>query len=208
MFLIEDFLHLPPVSTTPVVQLELRISPRIFEKIRNGPNGIIRCTLSCEYLREFSKKFETPALNGIIRGFGELIFVENLKSKISWHCPFKYVFHIRTVCNVGFSLHHAVINISSQEGKILWNKIGHGLVKHTNVLLALLRQQQYFSRFVFMIYFSCSISVILMNIIPSACYVFQFRLNVTCFFKSCNEDEVFYLYCCPRKKTNFRFLSE
>jgi hypothetical protein len=140
------------------VHLELRISPRIFEKIRN------------------------PGPNGIIRGFGELIHVENLKSKISWHCPFKYVFHIRTVCNVGFSLHHhAVINISSQEGKILWNKIGHGLLKHTNVLLALIRQQQYFSRFVFMIYFSCSISVILMNIIPSACYVFQFCLNVICF---------------------------
>jgi hypothetical protein len=30
-FLIEDFFHLPPVSTTPVVHLELRISPRIFE---------------------------------------------------------------------------------------------------------------------------------------------------------------------------------
>ncbi len=36
-FLIEDFFHLPPVSLTPVVNLELRISPRIFEKIRNGP---------------------------------------------------------------------------------------------------------------------------------------------------------------------------
>ncbi len=40
-FLIEDFFHLPPVSTTPVVNLELRIFPRIFEKIRNGPNGIL-----------------------------------------------------------------------------------------------------------------------------------------------------------------------
>ncbi len=35
IFLIEDFFHLPPVST------ELRISPRIFEKIRNGLNGIL-----------------------------------------------------------------------------------------------------------------------------------------------------------------------
>jgi hypothetical protein len=41
-FLIEDFLHLPPVSLTPVANLELRISPRIFEKIRNDPNGILR----------------------------------------------------------------------------------------------------------------------------------------------------------------------
>jgi hypothetical protein len=39
IFLIEDFSHLPPVSTTLVVNLWLRISPRIFEKIRNGFNG-------------------------------------------------------------------------------------------------------------------------------------------------------------------------
>ncbi len=32
---------LPPVSLMPVVHLDLRISPRIFEKIRNGPNGIL-----------------------------------------------------------------------------------------------------------------------------------------------------------------------
>jgi hypothetical protein len=42
IFLIEDFFHLPPVSLTPVANLELRISPRIFEKILNDPNGIIR----------------------------------------------------------------------------------------------------------------------------------------------------------------------
>jgi hypothetical protein len=48
IFLIEDFFHLPPVSLTPVantatrvVNLELRISPQLLEKIRNGPNGIL-----------------------------------------------------------------------------------------------------------------------------------------------------------------------
>ncbi len=41
-FLMDDFFQLPPVSTTRVVHLELWISPRIFEKIRNGPNGILR----------------------------------------------------------------------------------------------------------------------------------------------------------------------
>jgi hypothetical protein len=34
--------NLPPVSLTPLVHLDLRISPRIFEKIRNDPNVIIR----------------------------------------------------------------------------------------------------------------------------------------------------------------------
>ena len=33
---------LPPVSLIPVVHLDSQISPRIFEKIRNDPNGIIR----------------------------------------------------------------------------------------------------------------------------------------------------------------------
>jgi hypothetical protein len=42
----------------------------------------VSLTLSCEYLREFLK-------NRIIRGLGELIHVEKLKSKISWNCPFK-----------------------------------------------------------------------------------------------------------------------
>ncbi len=58
-FLIEDFSHLPPMSTTPVVHLELRISPRI----GNGPNGLLR-------------------------GSGKLIHEKNLKSKNSKHCPF------------------------------------------------------------------------------------------------------------------------
>jgi hypothetical protein len=34
--------NLPPVSLTPVVHLDLQISPRIFEKIRNDPNIIFR----------------------------------------------------------------------------------------------------------------------------------------------------------------------
>ncbi len=34
--------NLPRVSLTPVVHLDLQISPRIFEKIRNDPNVIIK----------------------------------------------------------------------------------------------------------------------------------------------------------------------
>jgi hypothetical protein len=33
--------NLPPVSLIPVVHLTSQISPRIFEKIRNGLNGIL-----------------------------------------------------------------------------------------------------------------------------------------------------------------------
>jgi hypothetical protein len=41
---------------------------------------LVWCTLSCEYLREFLKKFET-ALVLQSGGLGKLIHVENLKSK-------------------------------------------------------------------------------------------------------------------------------
>jgi hypothetical protein len=42
-FLLEDFFHLPPVSLTPVVHLEPRISPQILEKNQNGRKSILRC---------------------------------------------------------------------------------------------------------------------------------------------------------------------
>jgi hypothetical protein len=38
----QNFFQLIPVSLTPVINIHLRLSPRIFEKIRNGPNGILR----------------------------------------------------------------------------------------------------------------------------------------------------------------------
>ncbi len=63
IFLKEDFTHLPPVSTTPVVNLELRISPRIFEKIET-------------------------VLMWYSGAGGKLIDEKNQKRKISWHCPF------------------------------------------------------------------------------------------------------------------------
>jgi hypothetical protein len=63
IYLIEDFSYLPPVSRH-------RWS-----------------TLSCEYLGEFSKKFETVLL-GYSRTGGKLIDEKNQKRKISWHCPF------------------------------------------------------------------------------------------------------------------------
>ncbi len=46
------------------------------------------CTLSCQYLREFAKKFEM-ILIGYSGPWGKQIHAKNLRSKISWHCPFK-----------------------------------------------------------------------------------------------------------------------
>jgi len=45
------------------------------------------CTLSCEYIREF----ETDLI-GYSGSWGILIHENNLKSKISWPCPFKRFF--------------------------------------------------------------------------------------------------------------------
>ncbi len=47
------------------------------------------CTLSREYLREFSKKFEKAVLV-YSEAWRKLIHEKNQKSKISWHCPFKW----------------------------------------------------------------------------------------------------------------------
>jgi hypothetical protein len=44
--------------------------------------------MSCNYLREFSKKIET-ALMVYSGAWGKLIHEKNQKSKISWHFPFK-----------------------------------------------------------------------------------------------------------------------
>ncbi len=49
------------------------------------------CTLSREYLREFSKKFEL-AVKVYSDAWGKLIHEKNQKSKISWHCPFNSIF--------------------------------------------------------------------------------------------------------------------
>ncbi len=48
--------NLPPVSLTPVVHLDLRISPRIFEKIRNDPNVIIRAWGKVIHEKNLKKK--------------------------------------------------------------------------------------------------------------------------------------------------------
>ncbi len=45
------------------------------------------CTLSREYLREFSKKIEMAVIV-YSDAWGKLIHEKNQKSKISWHCPF------------------------------------------------------------------------------------------------------------------------
>ncbi len=47
----------------------------------------LSCTLSCEYLCKFSKTFEM-ALKGYSRACGKLLYENNLKSKLSWQCPF------------------------------------------------------------------------------------------------------------------------
>ncbi len=47
------------------------------------------CTLSCEYLLEFAKNVETALMIYSAGASRKQIHEKNLKSKISWHCPFK-----------------------------------------------------------------------------------------------------------------------
>ncbi len=60
-------------------------------------------TLICEYLREFSKNFETVLL-GYSGAGGKLIDEKNQKRKISWHCPFKYKVMLRAVVYLGWPI--------------------------------------------------------------------------------------------------------
>jgi hypothetical protein len=77
---------LPPVSLVlliPVANL-LPVTPAAYlppvSKTMAANNG-------SEYLRKFSKKFET-ALMVYSGAWGNLIHEKNQKTKISWHCPF------------------------------------------------------------------------------------------------------------------------
>jgi hypothetical protein len=47
--------NLPPVSLMPVMHLDLRISPRIFEKMRNGPNELL-CRAGGKLIHEKNQK--------------------------------------------------------------------------------------------------------------------------------------------------------
>jgi hypothetical protein len=67
-----SFCHL---STTPGLHLELRISPQSFGN----------------FWKKVLEKFET-ALMGYSGAGGKLTQEKNLKSKISWRCPFKMKF--------------------------------------------------------------------------------------------------------------------
>ncbi len=62
-------------------------------------------TLSCKYLREFSKKFETAVM--VYSGaWGKLIHEKTEKEKISWHCPFLMDLEIKTQSPLLYSILH------------------------------------------------------------------------------------------------------
>ncbi len=67
------------------------------------------CTLSREYLRKFSKKFEMAVMM-YSDAWGKLIHEKNQKLKISWHCPFKL--YTRGRCIRVLSVAHQNINFT------------------------------------------------------------------------------------------------
>jgi hypothetical protein len=91
--------NLSLASTTPVVPL---VSLKPVANLPGDWQQICRlcqrhrwCTLSCEYLQEFSKKIKT-ALLGYLGARGKLVHEKNVKPKLSWHCPFfKYYFSLK-----------------------------------------------------------------------------------------------------------------
>ncbi len=88
---------------------------RIFSKIHGDihssrfATGVVDrwCTLTCEYLREFSKKFEM-VLREYSGAGGKLRYDKNQKQKISWHCPFKWFLAILSAVLVLISLYSEI----------------------------------------------------------------------------------------------------
>ncbi len=79
--MIEDFLHLPSVLLTPVANLELRRSLRIFEKIRNDPNGIIRGlweTDSCKKTISRKSRDTVPLMRAYFRSLNKICVFTSL----------------------------------------------------------------------------------------------------------------------------------
>ncbi len=73
--------NLPPLSTTPVVHLELRISSLIFEKIRNGPNGIVRGLRETDsWKKTRSRKSRDTVSLSLIYNISERVATRLLKS--------------------------------------------------------------------------------------------------------------------------------
>ncbi len=93
---------LPPVSLTP-------------GQICHRYHWYQWCTLTCDDLREFSKKLETVLMQ--YSGAGrKLIHQKNQKQKISWHCPFKLKLraYFTSGENLSFSygiFHHRLISV-------------------------------------------------------------------------------------------------
>ncbi len=89
----------PPPSTPPPPRPTKEICHRYRKSAKKYMKKIIDmslyvsvppvgCTLTCEYLREFSKNFEMTLM--LFSGaWGKMIHQRNLKQKISWHYPFK-----------------------------------------------------------------------------------------------------------------------
>jgi hypothetical protein len=93
-FFASDFFHgspsPKPLKTTESFQIFFENSRRYSQvKVHHWYQRHRWRTLSCEYLREFSKKFET-ALMVYSGAWGKLIHEKNQKSNISWHCPFNF----------------------------------------------------------------------------------------------------------------------
>jgi hypothetical protein len=75
------------------LHLKVNVKKKIVYILTLLPKGVLmedffHLPESCEYLREFSKKFET-VLMGYSGAGGKLIHEKNLTSKISWNCPLK-----------------------------------------------------------------------------------------------------------------------
>ncbi len=113
--------NLPPVLLIPVAICHRRRRYRGYQwQICHRCRWHRRCTLTCEYLREFSKKFEMTLML-FLGAWGKVIHEKNLKQKISWHCPFKEHHSTIRAHEAHFTCDHLTITLKYVMSQLVLN---------------------------------------------------------------------------------------
>ncbi len=117
--------NLPPASLSPVSLIPAAICHQChwhWWQICRRCRWHRWCTLTCEYLHEFSKKFEMTLV--LFSGaWGKVIHEKNPKQKISWHCPLSKILYIVQTWIFYCFLFHMLSHVHVLE-KVKWRRRG------------------------------------------------------------------------------------
>ncbi len=124
--MIEDFFHLPPVSTTPVVHFELRIYMQIFKNIWNGSNDILRGLEESDSLKK-TRCWQWHHSIGLALSCARGNFQ-------TYWCRLRPVRGLKLLCQPCFYHLQTIIEMSKTKGQMFWYNFGNKcLVSFSNL---------------------------------------------------------------------------